>query len=110
MSNQLSVKGKVVHIGQLQKLEKITKREFVIETPETYPQMVKFECVGDKTQILDSISLGMEVDVFFNLRGRKWNENYYTSLQAWRIVADTNAYTKPTKTLAEEMANDDLPF
>jgi single-strand DNA-binding protein len=110
MSNQLSVKGHVVHIGQLQQLEKITKREFVIQTPETYPQMVKFECVGDKTQILDGISLGMEVDVFFNLRGRKWNENYYTSLQAWRIVADSNTNQKPTKTLAEEMANDDLPF
>jgi len=110
MSNQLSVKGHVVHIGQLQQLEKITKCEFVIQTPETYPQMVKFECVGDKTQILDSVSIGMEVDVFFNLRGRKWNENYYTSLQAWRIVGDSNANQKPTKTLAEEMANDDLPF
>jgi len=108
MSNQLSVKGKVVHIGQLQKLEKITKREFVIETPETYAQMVKFELIGDKTEILDSVSLGMEVDVFFNLRGRKWNENYYTSLQAWRVVVDSNADTKP-----KENANDpigDLPF
>jgi len=108
MSNQLSVKGKVVHIGELQKLEKITKREFVIETPETYPQMVKFECVGDKTQILDSLSLGMEVDVFFNLRGRKWNENYYTSLQAWRIVFDSNADTKPKENVNDPIG--DLPF
>ena len=108
MSNQLSVKGKVVHIGQLQKLEKITKREFVIKTPETYPQMVKFECVGDKTQILDSLSMGMEVDVFFNLRGRKWNENYYTSLQAWRIVSDSNADSKPKENVNDPIG--DLPF
>ena len=108
MSNQLSVKGKVVHIGQLQKLEKITKREFVIETPETYPQMVKFECVGDKTQILDSLSMGMEVDVYFNLRGRKWNENYYTSLQAWRVVADSNEDSKPKENVNDPIG--DLPF
>ena len=108
MSNQLSVKGKVVHIGELQKLEKITKREFVIETPETYPQMVKFELIGDKTQILDGLSLGMEVDVYFNLRGRKWNENYYTSLQAWRIVADSNADTKPKENVNDPIG--DLPF
>ena len=108
MSNQLSVKGKVVHIGQLQKLEKITKREFVIETPETYPQMVKFELIGDKTQILDGLSLGMEVDVYFNLRGRKWNENYYTSLQAWRIVPDSYANSKPKENVNDPIG--DLTF
>lgn len=62
-----------------------TKREFVINTKEQYPQDVKFELVKDKTAILDSFSEGQEVVVHFNLKGNEFNGKYYVSLQGWKV-------------------------
>jgi single-strand DNA-binding protein len=64
------------------------KREFVIEVPDgKYPQMVKFETVRDKIDLLNSLSIGDNVEVSFNIRGNEYNGKYYVSLNAWRIEA-----------------------
>lgn len=105
MSDQLKVSGSVYKIEPVREVsDKLKVREFVIKTSETYPQFIKFDTMNDKTSLLDSIKVGQEVEVFFNLRGREWNDKVFTSLTAWRI-ADYVSGTKPTK----EEPND-LPF
>lgn len=63
-----------------------SKREFVVEVPDgNYPQMVKFECVKDKISQLDSLSIGDELKVAFDIRGNEFKERYYVNLNAWKI-------------------------
>lgn len=72
--------------------DRFRKREFVVQTKEQYPQVLCFELVQDKTNVIDAFRIGQEVNVAFNLRGREWtppqggDTRYYTSLQAWRIT------------------------
>ncbi|MEE9321929.1 MAG: DUF3127 domain-containing protein [Granulosicoccus sp.] len=62
-------------------------REFVIEVADgQYPQMVKFQLVQDKCTLIDDYSEGDQIVVEFDLRGREWNEKYFTNLQAWKIA------------------------
>ena len=65
------------------------KREFVVEYAENpqYPELVKFELIQDKCALLDGFETNQEIEVHFNLKGRKWtdpsgNDKYFNSLQA----------------------------
>ena len=90
-SKQIELTGRIVLINQEQTFsEKFKKREFVIETPEEYPQSIIMEMVNDKCRLLDSFQIGQEVTVKINLRGRKWInpegvEKYFNTIQAWQI-------------------------
>ena len=79
--------GKIEKIFETQqKSASFTAREFVIEVEDgQYPQMVKFQLVQDKCSLIDDYNEGDQVEVEFDLRGREWNEKYFTNLQAWRI-------------------------
>ena len=70
--------------------DRFSKREFVIETQDTYPQQVLFQATQDKCSLLDQIQVGEFVDVSFNLRGREWTSpqgevKYFNTIEAWRI-------------------------
>ena len=83
---ELKLNGKVKLVMDLQTWDSgFTKREFVITTNEQYPQDVKFECIKDKTSLLDGISNGDDIEVSFNVRGNEYNGKYYVNLQAWRL-------------------------
>ncbi len=70
------------------------KREIVVEYDQkgdgAYTECIKFEAIQDKCDILDSFQVGQQVNIAFNLKGRKWtnpqNEvKYFNSLQLWKI-------------------------
>ena len=93
----MKVSGKLVEIFETVKIkDSFQKREFVIEfaTNPKYPELVKFELVQDKCGLLDKFSVGQDVSVEFDLRGRKWTDQkgvvkYFNTLQAWRLSAAT---------------------
>ena len=65
-------------------------REFVIETPEQYPQLILFQLAQDKCDLIDSYAEGEEIIVDFNVRGRSWANpqgevKYFNTLQCWKI-------------------------
>jgi single-strand DNA-binding protein len=74
-----------------------SKREFVITTPEKFPQDIKLECLKDKVALLDAVSEGQKVKVQFDLSGREYNGRYFVNLVAWRIDSD-QAGAGPSKT------------
>lgn len=71
------------------------KREFVVAYTEqagsrSITQLVKFEAVQERCELLDSFRTGEAVEVAFNLKGREWvspkgEKKYFTTLDAWRI-------------------------
>ena len=111
----------------VQRTESFKTREFVIEKSEEINARIitnyaKFQCVQDKTALIDRYNVGDELKVSFNIKGTKWvkdgEENYITNLDAWRIEAvkvgtpeaampETNYVNTPPP--PTEMV-DDLPF
>lgn len=90
------ISGKVIEVGPVeQKGESFRKREFVIEVTEAnssgreFIDYVKFQCIQDRTDIIDENYLNENIKVSFNIKGNKWERdgkvNYFTNLDAWRI-------------------------
>jgi len=98
--------------------EKFSKREFVIETTDQYPQQVMFQLTQDKCELLSAFKVGNQLEVSFNLRGREWTSpagevKYFNTLEAWRLERlDGNGESiqdkAPTTPAHEE--EDDLLF
>lgn len=65
-----------------------SKREFVITTEgDRFPQEIKFECVKERTSLLDNLKEGQKVKVTFDIQGREYNGKYFVNLNAWKIGA-----------------------
>jgi uncharacterized protein DUF3127 len=130
MSYELT--GKLVaKFDAVQKSATFKTREFAVEKSEDIggriiTNYVKFQCVQDKTTIIDRVNIGDEIKIHFNIKGTKWEKegkvNYFTNLDAWRIeqilqpgsdkgVTD-NEYMEPLDTFSASSpdAIDDLPF
>ena len=102
------------------KTDTFQAREFVIEINSgNYPQFIKFQLVQDRCAIIDSFEEGEQIKVFFDLRGREWNEKYFTNLNAWKVEKPAgnvetpseadNAFPSAADEPSQEM-DDDLPF
>jgi hypothetical protein len=110
-----------------QKSATFQAREFVIEVADgQYPQMVKFQLVQDKCNLIDGYAEGEAISVDFDLRGREWNGKYFTNLQAWRVARadgaaqpaseggaadskDGGKYPEPASVAGGDF-DDDIPF
>lgn len=81
------IEGKLHKVFETeQKTESFRTREFVLQIEQgNYPQVIKFQLVQDRTDIIDGHAEGDQIKVYFDLRGREWNEKYFTNLSAWRI-------------------------
>lgn len=105
----MEITGKVEAIFDTQQVnDTFKKREFVLEYAENpqYPELIKFEVIQDKVNLLNDIELGQELTVAFNLRGRKWEKKdgtvaYFNSLVAWKI--DKGA--APVSQTSQDIAN-----
>ena len=94
-----------------------TKREMVVIVEDgKYPQEINIEFVQDKVALLESLQIGQEVTVTFDIRGREYNGRYFNNLQGWKIVAIGDG---PTTTQGEQpspypapsdFGDDDIPF
>lgn len=79
--------GKIKVINDTQSFPSgFSKREFVVTTShDKYPQDLKFEVVKDKCQMLDSFTVGQDVQVSFDIRGNEYNGKYFVNLSCWKI-------------------------
>ncbi len=125
----MEVQGKIKKIDETKEYGNngFRKREVVVTTEEQYPQHLAIEFVQDKTDLLNNYSVGQNVKISINLRGREWTNpqgevKYFNSIQGWRIenlqteqgangappVPPAEAF-EPADNLNEE-DHDDLPF
>jgi hypothetical protein len=121
----MQIRAKMIEIFEIQQVTNtFKKREFVVEYAENpqYPEFMKFELIQDKCDILDDFSIGQEVEVHFNLKGRKWTNPkgeivYFNTLQAWRILeassqpdAKAQDDDSPLPDEPPPFLDDDIPF
>ncbi|MBL7972256.1 MAG: DUF3127 domain-containing protein [Prolixibacteraceae bacterium] len=121
----MQVKGTLVQIlkvesGVSKAGKEWKKQDFVIETNEQFPKKVCFTLFGDKISLIDGMSEGSELEVFFSVESRDFNGKWYHNINAWKIeragtVSAARSYP-PEFTAGDippEMADDsgnDLPF
>lgn len=70
------------------------KREYVLETQETYPRKVHFDFFGDKADQFP-LSVGDMVRLSFDIESREYNGRWYTSIRGWKAEKIDNAATAP---------------
>lgn len=96
LTGKLIEKYDVVHRGSF------ASREFVVEKSidingKIITNFIKFQCVQERTAIIDSVKVGDEIKVHFNIRGNRWEKDgkvsYFTNLDAWRVESNLGAAT-----------------
>ena len=115
----MNIKGKLIEIfDTVQITETFKKREFIIQdykNPE-YPEYIKVELIQDKVDLLNSLSVGDEINVLINIKGRKWedkegNIKYFNSIQGWKIESEnSNMNQENDQENINQDSDDDLPF
>ncbi|HEY9702192.1 MAG TPA: DUF3127 domain-containing protein [Allocoleopsis sp.] len=84
------------------KSDRFQSREFVLEIADgNYPQLIKFQLVQERCQILDTYNEGDEIKVHFDLRGREWQGKYLTNLNCWRIERPNGNSAQPVSQVAQ---------
>lgn len=90
----MEVTGKIIVAlpevgGTSQKGNAWKKREYVLETQETYPRKVFFNFFGDRVDQFP-LQVGQIVKVSFDIDSREYNGRWYVECRAWK-AEDVNA-------------------
>jgi len=89
----MQLKGSIYSIGQTEvKSEKFSKRDLVLSIVDgNYTQYINIQFSNANCDKLDSFSVGQQVMIAINLRGRLWTgadgiEKCFNSIEGWAIV------------------------
>lgn len=109
---------KIYSIGETNVVsDKFKKRDFIVVTDEQYVQYLNLQMNQDKCEILNKYSVGQNVKVHLNLKGRLWTnkegvEVAFNILECWRIEEDKEESQAPILPPAQDVfppiANADL--
>ncbi|MCI9285310.1 MAG: DUF3127 domain-containing protein [Muribaculaceae bacterium] len=59
------------------------KRDYVLETQETYPKKVAFNFFGDRVDQFP-LEVGQMVKISFDIDSREYNGRWYVDIRAWK--------------------------
>ncbi|MAS95394.1 MAG: hypothetical protein CMO55_19515 [Verrucomicrobiales bacterium] len=111
MAKSFELEGVVKQIDDVQTFASgFSKREFVVEVEDgKFPQMIKFECLKDKTSLTDGFKAGDPIKVHFDIRGNEYNGRFYVNLNAWRLERPGGAEGSAEPNPAFEPSDGDAP-
>lgn len=124
----MEVKGKIIVAlpevsGTSQTGKAWKKREYVLETQDSFPRKIHFDFFGERADQYP-LNLGDDIVLSFDIESREYNGRWYTSIRGWKAEkANSGAAAgmpadpgyppvdnlMPPAPSAPE-ANDDLPF
>lgn len=102
------------------------KREYVLETQETYPRKIYFDFFGDRADQYP-LQVGQEIILSFDIESREYNGRWFTSIRGWKAepvnggvsaqaipqpgsMAINPGEIPPPPAITSSDATDDLPF
>ena len=93
----MEIKGKIiVALPEMSGVSKSgnnwKKREYVLETQETYPRKVHFDFFGDRADQYP-LSVGDDITLSFDIESREYNGRWFTSIRGWK--AEKNGAAQP---------------
>ena len=118
----MKVTGNVHFVGAMRQVsDKFKSRDVVILTDEKYPQYISIQFTQDKTELINQVKIGEQVEVSINLRGREWKSptgeiKYFNTIEGWQINTAARANEIVVERLAEmpqapfKLDDEDLPF
>lgn len=69
--------------GVSQKGNNWKKREYVLETQETYPKKIFFDFFGEKADQFP-LQVGQMIRLYFDIESREYQGRWYTSIRGWK--------------------------
>jgi hypothetical protein len=112
------ITGKLIYKEDTQHInDRFQKREFVIEVENErnsqWNDLIKIQLIQDKCDLIENIQLQENIKVYFNLRGRKWENqgqtSYFTNLEGWRIEKLQPQEQQSTTVQPQEYRVEDIP-
>ncbi len=97
------------------------KKEYVLETQETYPKKVHFNFFGDRVDQYP-LSVGDVITLSFDINSREFNGRWYTDISGWKAEKEGNgtvvagqpanipAVPPTPESFSVGDSTDDLPF
>lgn len=84
----MEIKGKIiVALPEMSGVSKSgnnwKKREYVLETQETYPKKVHFDFFGERADQYP-LSVGDDITLSFDIESREYNGRWFTSIRGWK--------------------------
>ena len=88
MSN--SVSGKITQIlkvenGTTKAGKSWSKQSIVVDNGDKFNPTVCITFFGDKTDLLQGLTVGQDVTVHVNISSREFNGKYYHNIDGWKI-------------------------
>ena len=59
------------------------KREYVLETFESYPRKIHFDFFGEKADQFQ-LQVGQNIKLSFDIESREYNGRWFTSIRGWK--------------------------
>lgn len=91
----MEIKGTIVQINPVQTVGKnnFKKSSIWLETADQYPQTIEIEFVKDKADEIQSLSIGSNITVQIDIKGRKWTNpdgltRVFNTIQGWKYASD----------------------
>lgn len=78
------------------------KREYILETQETYPKKIFFDFFGDRADQFP-LQVGQIIKLFFDIDSREYQGRWYTQIRAWK-------YEDPNQSAAQPVQAAQQPF
>ena len=72
------------------------KKEYVLETQETYPKKVHFDLFGDKADKYP-LAVGQTIRLSFDIESREYNGRWCTSIRGWQAEPVADAAPQPAQ-------------
>jgi len=76
-------------------------QDFVVEQGGQYPKNASFTLFGDKVSYIEKFELGDELTVKFSVESRKFNDRYFTNLQAYSVIKLVNSMPQEHQSVQE---------
>ncbi len=106
------VTGRVTNIYPVEMIAEKPKQSFTIKTSDQYPKDIAFECWGKTVEFLAKAKVGDEVTVSYDISSREYNNKWYTSAKAFKIVVNGTAQVHTPQVVSNSGSQDidQLPF
>ena len=94
--NTLNIKGILTKKFEVETIEgkegKIWKKKnFIIDTGSQFNSEICFQLFGEeKVKILDEFQINDNIEVYFNLYSKKFNNRYFHNIDAWKIEKNSD--------------------
>jgi len=85
------------------------KYKFVGKTQGAYPKEICFETLGEDKMAQFNLVAGQNYIVSFDIESRRWNDKFFTSINAWKVIPD-NAQVQAQQPVVQQPTYQQQPY